>query len=647
VDESPRYIEVCGPYEKDGVVTAMTAREQEGWCLLLYARLPTAEEFDAIAREADVLVDPTPRDPELAAFTALDDDIRHARRFPEQTVCAGKTWIAHPRIREKGAVNYGWKVPIGEVRHVGGEAKWRGIKVHKNVSGDGYVIQPPGAAHGPDHVDYCLAPDTRVLTSDLRWVPVAGLGLGDELIGFDESLGHNCRLRRSAVLSVSQTIAECFEIATSAATVVASAEHRWPTTRRRTPTGKQISRSNLRWTHTASLRVGDMIPYLCQPWEQDTSWDGAWMAGFLDGEGWCSGRTFGVGQNPGALLDRALQLFARAGMPTSAQANKYGCMRVCPTGARAGMRAIGTFRPIRLLAKSATLWEGSRCYSSKSPPAEILSIRPLGPRPVIGVGTSTGTLIAEGLLSHNSQLGYAVRDVDGGFEKYPPSTPVTSPATPEAMSSTPVIPPPPMVPREHDTDRMPVVIPELAELVADTILAKNYTAAKRPLESIRLIVLHSTENPVRTGVARNVARWFGGPSAPRASAHFVVGPEEVIACVPLEHAAWAAPGANHDGVQVEQVGQALRTDWLKNGKGDTAGRAVLTRSAMLVATLCRELSIPPVRVDHEQLLAGARGITSHAAVSLAYKKSSHVDPGGATDSRWPWDEYLDLVLAAM
>jgi N-acetyl-anhydromuramyl-L-alanine amidase AmpD len=149
-----RWIEVSGPREVDGVVTAGSARQQEAWARSLGGRLPTAEEFDHVWLGADVKVEPIPRDVTKAPLTALNEEIVLARRFPEQTVCAGKTWIQHPRQAEKGAVNYGWFVPLGEVRIVGSVPKWRGMNVLKSVTGQLYVIQSPGATHGPDHADY-------------------------------------------------------------------------------------------------------------------------------------------------------------------------------------------------------------------------------------------------------------------------------------------------------------------------------------------------------------------------------------------------------------------------------------------------------------------------------------------------------------
>lgn len=177
-------------------------------------------------------------------------------------------------------------------------------------------------------------------------------------------------------------------------------------------------------------------------------------------------------------------------------------------------------------------------------------------------------------------------------------------------------------------------------LVCDFIRARHFTPSARTSADIRWIVLHSTENPIAPGVSRAVARWFEGQSAPRASAHYVVGPDETIQCVRVEDVAWAAPCANRHGIQVEQVGQALKTAWLAEG------RPVLERSAAIVSALCARWEIPVVRVDAAGLPVGERGITTHASVTAAFKRSDHVDPGGPDDRRWPWAEYLEMVRAA-
>ena len=186
-----------------------------------------------------------------------------------------------------------------------------------------------------------------------------------------------------------------------------------------------------------------------------------------------------------------------------------------------------------------------------------------------------------------------------------------------------------------DTDPAPT--PSGSPLDCSYVQAANYTRAGRELDDVWWIVLHSTENPVRDGVAGAVARWFAGPSAPRASAHYIVGPDETIQCVRLSDVAWAAPGANRHGVQVEQVGQALKTNW------EGEGWFVLKRSAQLVAALCAKCSLEPTFVDAAGLIRGTRGITTHYQVTEAFKRSDHVDPFGTDDRRGPIDRFLAEV----
>lgn len=184
--------------------------------------------------------------------------------------------------------------------------------------------------------------------------------------------------------------------------------------------------------------------------------------------------------------------------------------------------------------------------------------------------------------------------------------------------------------------------PDTLPTAYEFIAARNFIHGRKA--GIDLVVLHSTENPIAIGAARNVARYFNSSNAPQASAHYVVGPEAVVQCVHEEDTAWAAPGANHNGVQVEQVGQAQFTDWKRDGADPRAGLAVLKRSAALVADICERYGIPVERVDAaDLLLGGKRGITTHASVSAAFKRSDHADPGLVGDRRWPWDAFLAAV----
>lgn len=171
-----------------------------------------------------------------------------------------------------------------------------------------------------------------------------------------------------------------------------------------------------------------------------------------------------------------------------------------------------------------------------------------------------------------------------------------------------------------------------------TILAKNFRKGRST--AVRLVVLHTTENPCAPGVARAVANYFAGSSAPMASAHYVVGPDEVVSCVPEEDTAWHAPPVNDYSIGVEQTAHAAFTDEDWKGAGVVA---MLARSVDLVADICERTGIPAVFVDAAGLARGDSGITTHVEVSQAFHKTDHTDPG----PHFPIADYIAQVAAAM
>lgn len=157
--------------------------------------------------------------------------------------------------------------------------------------------------------------------------------------------------------------------------------------------------------------------------------------------------------------------------------------------------------------------------------------------------------------------------------------------------------------------------------------------------SIKWIVLHSTENSDRKGVAENVARWWAGETAdepPEVSAHYVVDADEVVQCVREEDVAWAAKGANAAGIQVELAGKAAQAaaEW-----DDDFSRRVLNRAAALVADICARRKIPVRLLGSSGLLMGLDGITTHHAVNEAFKRGDHYDPG----PNFPLNAFIEQV----
>lgn len=166
------------------------------------------------------------------------------------------------------------------------------------------------------------------------------------------------------------------------------------------------------------------------------------------------------------------------------------------------------------------------------------------------------------------------------------------------------------------------------------IQARNYTPGRT--DAIDVIVIHAMEAPDKPDTAENVARWFAGPSAPRASAHYCIDADSIVQCVRDGDVAWHAPGCNHDGLGFEHAGYSSQTpaDW-----SDAYNTTMLERSASLAAEKCREYRIPAEWLSVADLQAGRRGLTSHNNVSLAFRRSDHTDPGPG----FPVERYLALV----
>lgn len=173
------------------------------------------------------------------------------------------------------------------------------------------------------------------------------------------------------------------------------------------------------------------------------------------------------------------------------------------------------------------------------------------------------------------------------------------------------------------------------------IPAKHFTVAHR--EAVDWIVIHATQGSERDGAAVATAQRFAGigQEAPQASAHYAIDPTQVIQCVRDTDVAWHCPGANRRGIGIEHCGLSEQTpeQW-----ADEGSEAELRQSAVLVAALCKQWGIPPLKLAPDDIRKGTRGIAGHADFTDAFQTpGGHRDPG----PNFPWGHYLDLVRLAM
>lgn len=172
-------------------------------------------------------------------------------------------------------------------------------------------------------------------------------------------------------------------------------------------------------------------------------------------------------------------------------------------------------------------------------------------------------------------------------------------------------------------------------LVTSTNLAPTRTVTNG--RYARLIVIHTMEAPEAPFTAENIAAYFARGEV-QASSHYNLDADSIVQGVPEKDVAWAAPGANHDGIQFEHAGYAGQgaTGW-----ADSYSQAMLDRSARLAADVCFRNQIPPRFLTNAQIAAGEKGICTHNQISQVYRQSDHWDPGPA----FPFEQYITKVKA--
>lgn len=153
---------------------------------------------------------------------------------------------------------------------------------------------------------------------------------------------------------------------------------------------------------------------------------------------------------------------------------------------------------------------------------------------------------------------------------------------------------------------------------------------------VKYITIHTPEFPEGVDSARKVAAYFKHPDKP-SSSNIVVDNAEIIQCVKDSYVAYAAPGVNHNGIQVELMGymNQTRAQWR-----DVYSLQMLALAADAVAQYCLKYTVPPIKLIDTELAAGEKkGIIGHDQASRVFKQSDHTDPG----PNFPWRRFICMV----
>ena len=264
-------------------------------------------------------------------------------------------------------------------------------------------------------MSYCVTPETRILTSDLRWVRADSIKVGDKLIGFDENPPKRYGQRKfneTLVEDVGAIERPCYEVTLNDGTkVTCSEEHQWLVF---------TAGSRTVWKQTKDLVSTDRIYKVCDVWEDlPQDYRLGYLSASFDGEG-CISQIKGkiqqltFSQRDNAMLKQVKEYLTDFGFDYNADYfdNRKLDKGQDPVyklfikgGKRELLRFLGSVRPRRLLENFDPNQLGTvRCSNGdlgSDIHPRVESIKYVGTKKVIPIRTTSHTYVAEGLASHN------------------------------------------------------------------------------------------------------------------------------------------------------------------------------------------------------------------------------------------------------
>lgn len=276
------------------------------------------------------------------------------------------------------------------------------------------------------NTSYCVTPDTKILTRDLRWVDAETLRIGDKLIGFeeqglkDEKTGHRRQRHweEATVTNTGREIAPVYKLTLEDGTELkATGNHRWLVWNGK---GKEIT-----WMRTDEMvgREGVTLPKYFNVTDFKPTYESGYIAGLFDGEGSFSKGNDGRDGKPsrGMQLSFAQQdnscfvkgvaalesegysisVAERAPQKEGAQPVKYGYLT---GGIQELIRLLTETRPERLISEGWQQKDISKFLFKKIALIDVVSVEYIGEQEIITLESSSKTYIAEGFGAHNTML---------------------------------------------------------------------------------------------------------------------------------------------------------------------------------------------------------------------------------------------------
>lgn len=262
----------------------------------------------------------------------------------------------------------------------------------------------------------CLDPNTKVLTSNLRWKKLGNISVGDKLLSVDEfELGskQGRRFRTATIEAKWESFQEAYRIILEdGRTLTASAEHQFLAR-------KYTYNTTTVWKSVSEMKPGDMVRHIVTPWGE-SNFDDGWFGGIIDGEGHIrtqSGVQIDIVQNPGEISDKIESYLKQSGVKfrkdlrdkKSAGNNRINCFEV--SGTEDSMRLFGKCQPVKLL-RNQSIFDNKKVGGVGRSWVKVLSIEPIGRKKLVDIQTSTRTFIAEGIVTHNcAQIGFTTYQI--------------------------------------------------------------------------------------------------------------------------------------------------------------------------------------------------------------------------------------------